>query len=130
MRTIRNPRYSRRKLPRTGLRRWAGRGAWLVVALGTVVSLTGVASAEPVQVLAIAQSFDQVLNNMRNWLVGILAGLSTVCLTVSGARYVITSGDPGEVERAKTGLRAACVGYGLAILAPLIVEVLKSIVGA
>ena len=36
---------------------------------------------------------------------------------------------PAEVERAKGALRAAAIGYGLAILAPVIVTVLKSLVG-
>ncbi|MFE3317525.1 pilin [Nocardia sp. NPDC059195] len=103
--------------------------AVLVVA-ALVTTASAAAAAEPVSVLAIAESFDQVLDNIRNWLVGILAGLATVCLTVAGARYVLASGDPGEVEKSKTALRAACIGYGLAMLAPVIVAVLKSIVGA
>lgn len=107
--------------------------AWAIALAMTVAALVvtaGAAAAEPVVVLAIAESFDQVLDNIRNWLVGILAGLATVCLTVGGARYVLASGDPGEVEKSKTALRAACIGYGLAMLAPVIVAVLKSIVGA
>lgn len=39
-------------------------------------------------------------------------------------------GDPGEVERARAALRSAAFGYVLALLAPLVVEVLKGIVGA
>ncbi|WP_280489266.1 pilin [Nocardia carnea] len=107
--------------------------AWAIALAVTVAALVvtaGAAAAEPVVVLAIAESFDQVLDNIRNWLVGILAGLATVCVTVGGARYVLASGDPGEVEKSKTALRAACIGYGLAMLAPVIVAVLKSIVGA
>ncbi|BCK53932.1 MULTISPECIES: pilin [Nocardia] len=96
----------------------------------TAIATAGTAAAEPVSVLAIAESFDQVLDNIRNWLVGILAGLATVFLTIGGARYVLASGDPSEVEKSKTALRAACLGYGLAMLAPVIVAVLKSIVGA
>ena len=46
-----------------------------------------------------------------------------------GLRYLMAGGDPGEVERAKTALRSAAIGYGLAILAPVIVTVLKSLVG-
>ncbi|MBF6456041.1 hypothetical protein HGA13_17595 [Nocardia speluncae] len=98
--------------------------------MAALVVTAGAAAADPVVVLAIAESFDQVLDNIRNWLVGILAGLATVCVTVGGARYVLASGDPGEVEKSKTALRAACIGYGLAMLAPVIVAVLKSIVGA
>ncbi|WP_225732213.1 MULTISPECIES: pilin [unclassified Nocardia] len=102
----------------------AALGCALVVACGS-------AGAHPVSVsvLAVADSLDQVLTNLRNWLVGILALIATVCLTVGGARYLICAGDPSEVERAKTALKAACLGYALAMLAPVVVAVLKSIVG-
>ncbi|MFD2415006.1 pilin [Amycolatopsis pigmentata] len=100
--------------------------------LGAVV-LT-VVTADPAQastqVLALASSVGQVFDNIRNWLVGILAGLATVFLTLGGVRYLITGGDPGEVEKAKTAFKSAGWGYGLAALAPLVVEILKGIVGA
>jgi hypothetical protein len=87
-------------------------------------------AAPRVSDLALATSVAQVLDNIRNWIVGILAGLATVFLTLGGARYVMAGGDPGEVERARAALRSAAFGYGLAALAPLIVTVLKGIVGA
>jgi hypothetical protein len=74
-------------------------------------------------------SVDQVLSNLRSWLVGILAGLATVFLTLGGVRYVMANGDPGEIEKAKSAFRGAGIGYGLAVLAPLVVSVLQGIVG-
>ena len=73
-----------------------------------------------VVVLGLAQSVEQVVDNLRNWLVGILAGLATLYLTLGAVRYVMAGGDPGEVERAKTAFRSAGIGYGLAALAPLV----------
>ncbi|WP_198347292.1 pilin [Nocardia terrae] len=120
--------HSPHTTPRT--RRVLARTA-VALAAGTVVlAAAGAASAEAVTVLAVADSFETVLNNLRNWLIGILALIATVCLTIGGTRYLISSGDPGEVERAKVALRAACLGYALAMLAPVVVGVLKSIVGA
>lgn len=87
------------------------------------------AAGATVQV-ALAGSVDEVLDNIRNWIMGILGGLATVFLTVGGVRYVMAGGDPGEVEKAKGAFRSAGWGYGLAALAPLVVEILKSIVGA
>jgi hypothetical protein len=88
------------------------------------------AHAETTQVLALAGSVDQVLTNTRNWVMGILAGLATAFLTIGGVRYLMGGGDPGEIEKAKTSFKASGIGYGLAALAPLVVEVLKGIVGA
>lgn len=100
------------------------------VAIVLMLAAGSAAATPPGDVLAIASSLDQVLTNLRNWLIGILAALATVCLTVAGARYVIGAGDPAEMEKAKSAFRAACLGYALAMLAPLIVAVLQSIVGA
>jgi hypothetical protein len=92
--------------------------------------LTSAAHAETTHVLALAGSIDQVLTNIRNWIMGILASIATVFLSVGGVRYVMGGGDPGEIEKAKTSFKAAGIGYALAALAPLVVTVLQGIVGA
>jgi type IV secretion system pilin len=94
-----------------------------------VLAVSSSAYADPITV-AQGQTVTGVLDNIRNWLMGILAGLATVFLSIGGVRYVMASGDPGEVEKAKTAFKSAGWGYGLAALAPLIVEILRGIVGA
>ena len=76
-----------------------------------------------------APSLNSVIDNLRTWLVGILAGVATLFLTIGGLRYLTAGGDPGQVEKAKTALKSAAIGYALAILAPLLVSILASIVG-
>jgi hypothetical protein len=39
-------------------------------------------------------------------------------LTPGGVRYLMANGDPAQAEQAKTALRSAAIGYGLAIPAP------------
>ncbi|KAB8192863.1 hypothetical protein FH608_023950 [Nonomuraea phyllanthi] len=75
-------------------------------------------------------SLNAVIDNLRNVIVGLLVALATLFLTVGGVRYILAGGDPGEVEAAKKTLRYAALGYGIAVLAPLLVSVLKGIVGA
>jgi hypothetical protein len=87
------------------------------------------AQAATVHVVALAGSVDAVLTNVRNWIMGILAGLATVFLTIGGVRYVMAAGDPGEVQKAKIAFKSAGIGYALAALAPLVVTVLQGIVG-
>jgi hypothetical protein len=87
------------------------------------------ARADTVQYVALAQSVDQVLSNIRSWIMGILAGVALVFLTIGGLRYLMASNDPGEIEKAKGAFKAAGIGFGLAALAPLVVEILKTIVG-
>lgn len=126
---------------RARLRYHRSRSLALVVLLAAVLGLAVLspapASADPVhaaaaspQVVALAGSVQDVLNNIRNWIMGILALLATVFLTIGGLRYVLAAGDPGEVEKAKTAFKSAGIGYALAALAPLVVTVLQGIVGA
>ncbi|HEX4816983.1 pilin [Nonomuraea sp. NPDC049480] len=112
------------------------------VAFGTLVELAlahlahavgqeaaGMSAAKP-QEAKPAASLNQVIDNLRNVIVGLLVGLATLFLTVGGVRYILAGGDPGEVEAAKKTLRYAAIGYGTAVLAPLLVSILKGIVGA
>jgi hypothetical protein len=100
----------------------------LIVVPAALLSATS-AGAETVQVLAQVTSVDQVLTNIRNWIMGILAGLTVVFLTIGFVRYIFAGGDPGELQKAKNAWKSAGWGFGGAALAPLIVEIFKGIVG-
>ena len=105
-----------------------------VVLVGVLVAATlllsgAAARAETVTYVALAQTVDQVLTNIRNWIMGILAGVALVFITIGGLRYLMAGDNPGEVEKAKGAFKAAGIGFGLAALAPLVVEILKTIVG-
>lgn len=110
--------------------RWVRRLVVVAVSVAAALLVAASTAHAETQVLALADSIDEVLTNIRNWIMGILAGIATVFLSIGGVRYVMGSGDPGEIERAKTAFKASAIGYGLAAVAPLIVTVLKGIVGA
>lgn len=73
---------------------------------------------------------DEVIDNIRNWVMGLLIALATLLLTIGGIRYLLAGGDPGEVSRSKDTLKFAALGFGVAILAPVLVEILRGFVGA
>ncbi|ACU77395.1 hypothetical protein Caci_8576 [Catenulispora acidiphila DSM 44928] len=75
-------------------------------------------------------TLNEVMDNVRTWIIGLLSGLATVFVTVGGLRYLMAGGNEGEVMKAKGALRSAACGYGLAVLAPVLVDALKSMVGA
>ncbi len=79
-------------------------------------------AAQPGPVLA-AASIEAVVNNIRTWLVALLAAVATLFLTIGGLRLMWANGDPGEAEKGKAALKSAAIGYGLALLAPLIVTI-------
>jgi hypothetical protein len=67
---------------------------------------------------------------MTTWITGIIAAVATLFLTIGGARYLMAGGDPAEVEKAKGSLKSAGIGYGLALLAPVILTILQQVLGA
>ncbi|MGH2767663.1 MAG: pilin [Actinomycetota bacterium] len=72
----------------------------------------------------------RVLDNLRALLVGLLVGLAVAALTYAGVRYVIAAGDPASVEKAKGAVKSAIVGLALALLAPVLVGIVKNIIGS
>jgi hypothetical protein len=76
-----------------------------------------------------ASDLNQVIENLRVWITGLLAGLATLLLMIGGVRYLLAGGDPGAHERAKGSIRAALIGYGLALLAPVLTSIVQRIVG-
>ena len=107
---------------RTAARRIAA-GMVLAAALVVVVASPAYAAGGGTQTLS------GLISNLTTWIVGILAGVATLFLTIGGLRYLTAGGDPGQVEKAKTALKSEAIGYALAVLAPLIVSILASLVG-
>jgi hypothetical protein len=106
----------------------------VAVILGAFAGACPALAAQAGPVVLAAESLNQVIDNIRNVVVGLLAGLATLFLTVGGVRYLFAGGDLGEVEKAKNTLKYAAWGYGIALLAPLLapllVSILKQVVGA
>ncbi len=114
---------NRPRLPRIPTR------ATLIVLL---IALAGVllAGDNPALAQAAPPTIGGVIDSLTRWLVGVLASLATLFLTIGGIHYMTARGDPSMVERAKTALKSAAIGYALAALAPVLVGILKQVVGA
>nr|WP_275295867.1 hypothetical protein [Amycolatopsis sp. La24] len=81
-------------------------------------------------VVALAGSVTEILSNVQTWIMGILAGLATLFMTVGASRYMWGNNEPQEIAKAKAAVKAAGFGYCLALLVPLVLEILKGFVGA
>lgn len=81
-----------------------------------------------VDVLAV-KTIPQVIDGIENWIMGIIAAVATLFLVIGGLRYMTAGGDPAQVEQAKGNLKSALMGYALAVLAPVILQVLQGILG-
>ena len=104
--------------------------AVMATAIGASAIFTATAVYASQKGVAAPSDLKTVINNLRTWIIGMLVALATLFLTVGGLRMLLAAGDPGEVSKAKEALKYAAVGYGIAALAPVLVEILKRIVGA
>ena len=78
---------------------------------------------------AAPKTIPQVIDGLKLWIMGILAAVATLFLVIGGLRYMTAGGDPAQAEQAKGNFKSALVGYALAVLAPVILQVLQGILG-
>ncbi|HEY3035358.1 MAG TPA: pilin [Streptosporangiaceae bacterium] len=110
---------------RNAIRRAATITAATVIALMAAATPAVAADTTPLAV----NDLPTVIGNLTTWITGIIAAVATLFLTIGGAQYLMAGGDPAQVERAKGSLKSAGIGYGLALLAPVILTILKNILG-
>ncbi|MEV5767474.1 pilin [Micromonospora sp. NPDC052213] len=79
--------------------------------------------------MAAPKSINDVIAGITGWIMGIIAVVATMFLVVGGLRYMAAGGDPAQVEQAKGNFKSALIGYALAVLAPVILQVLQGILG-
>ena len=70
-----------------------------------------------------------ILNRIRDMLMLVIGSLALVMLTVAGIRYVMAGGDSHDVEAAKQTVKHALLGIGVAILAPVLIQLIKTVLG-
>ncbi|MEU6020835.1 pilin [Micromonospora sp. NBC_01739] len=110
--------------------RLALRVAVPLAGVGLSLAVPAAAYADPGgTVYLAANSLPVVIANLRAWIMGILAALATLFLVLAGVYWATAGGDPSQVEKAKLALRNALIGYGLAVLAPILLQVVQGIVG-
>jgi hypothetical protein len=114
---------------RSGRRR-AGTAAAQIAIVLLMVSVPTAAFADPgAGIYVAANSLPVVIANLRTWIMGLLAAIATLFLVLAGVYWATAGGDPAQVDKAKGALKNALVGYGLAVLAPILLQVVKGIVG-
>ncbi|MFE9695075.1 pilin [Micromonospora sp. NPDC005806] len=95
----------------------------------TISLLNELVLAAPAPDGAGPNSIAHVISNITGWIMGITALVATMFLVIGGLRYMAAGGDPAQVEQAKGNFKSALIGYALAVLAPVILQVLQGILG-
>lgn len=111
------------------LRRVVRVGAHLAT-VALILSVPAAAYADTGEpVILAAKDLPGVIAALQTWVMGILAAVATLFLVLAGVYWATAGGDPAQVDKAKGALKNALVGYGLAVLAPVLLQVVKGIVG-
>jgi hypothetical protein len=97
--------------------------------MSTLAQLLDVSNAMGVPEVLAVKPLPEVIAGLRNWVMGILAAVASLFLAVAGLRYVGSGGDPAVVEQAKANFKAALVGYALAVLSPVFLQIVQGILG-
>jgi Type IV secretion system pilin len=109
-------------------RRTIARLLTIVTATAGAVAVAVPAYAAQPQIVA-ANDLPTIIGNITTWIVGLLIGVATLFLTIGGLRYLAAGGDPTEVEKAKSAVKSALIGYALAVLAPILLTVVQGWIG-
>lgn len=102
------------------MRRWIFGSTCIYMTVALLVASPAALAATDVQ---------GVVDNLKVWLMGFLASLATVFLIVGGARYVMAGGDPVRIEKAKSAIASAGLGFAFALFAPAAITIIQKIVG-
>lgn len=97
--------------------------------IGTAGNRTRAAASAPQAAYADAASLESVINSIRGCISGILVALATLYLTIGAVRYITAGGDPRAVTQSKEAIKNALIGYLFALLAPLLVDIVRRAVG-
>jgi hypothetical protein len=113
----------------TPFARRCGRVAAHVATVALMLSVPAAAHADTGGPVLAVNSLPTVIGNLQAWVMGILAAVATLFLVLAGVYWATAGGEPAQVDKAKGALKNALVGYGLAVLAPVLLQVVQGIVG-
>lgn len=70
----------------------------------------------------------QVVNRIRMVIIALASALGTLFLTIAAVRWLAANGEPGAIDGAKRALTGTAIGYGIAILATVLMDILDWVV--
>ncbi|MEU1899343.1 hypothetical protein ABZ512_13250 [Nocardiopsis dassonvillei] len=70
----------------------------------------------------------QVVNRIRMVIIALASALGTLFLTIAAVRWLAANGEVGAIDGAKRALTGTAVGYGIAILATVLMDIVEWIV--
>ncbi|GIH05682.1 hypothetical protein Rhe02_37490 [Rhizocola hellebori] len=106
------------------VRRHMSRLFTLITATAAAVAVAVPAYAAQPQIAAV-NDLPTVINNITVWVGGIAFGVATLFATIGFLLYLSAGGDPTSVEKAKAAFKNAAIGYAGALLAPVLLAIVR-----
>ncbi|MFL1375779.1 hypothetical protein [Nocardiopsis protaetiae] len=66
----------------------------------------------------------QIVDRVQLILIVLGTALGTLFLTIAGVRWMVAGGEPGSIDSAKRALTGTAIGYGIAVLAGTLMQIL------
>jgi hypothetical protein len=98
----------------------------IVLSAASAAVVFALLAAVPV---AAVGDINSLIDSIRNWVAGLLAALATLFLTLGGLRYLTAGGNQRAMEEGKGAIKSALIGYALAALSPMLVDILRKVLG-
>ena len=76
------------------------------------------------------QDAEGVLNNIRDFLIWIVGGISVIILIYGGILYATAAGEESKTKKARKAMLGAIIGLAIALLASVIINVVSSNIAA
>jgi hypothetical protein len=71
-----------------------------------------------------------LLGNLLFWLLGLVGLVAVIFVIYGGAKFILSGGDPKQVEGARKTITYALIGLAVVIMAAVIVNLIGTITGA
>lgn len=94
-----------------------------VSATGWVAGQANVASSKLPGATA---SIYGIIGNTLSWLLAVLGFIAVMGFVISGIQYLLSAGDDGMIERAKTNMKYSIVGVIVALMGFVVIKAINS----
>jgi ABC-type multidrug transport system fused ATPase/permease subunit len=72
-------------------------------------------------------SVSDILSTFLNWLLGIFTAIAIMAFVISGIQYLVSAGDEGIIEKAKTNMKWSIVGIVVGLSGFLLLQAVSTL---
>lgn len=74
-------------------------------------------------------NFGDLLTRISGAIVGVLAALSTIMLIIAGGMFLLSAGNPQQIQTARNAVKYAIIGIVVSVTAGTMIAIIKEVIG-